>query len=133
MFGVPDTHLDLLADETKAFAFLATTMDDGSPQVTPVWFNTDGDDILINSALGRVKDRNMRARPQVAMSIIDPKNPYRYLQIRGKVIEITTEGGWAHIDALAKKYTDSDHFTPNSADEVRVTYRIRLERVHGTG
>ena len=133
MFGVPDTHLDLLSNETKAFAFLATTMDDGSPQVTPIWFNTDGDDILINSAMGRVKDRNMRARPQVAMAILDPKNPYRYLQIRGKVIEITTQDGWAHIDALAKKYTGSDHFTPNAEDEVRVTYRIRLERVHVTG
>ena len=133
MFGIPDTHLDLLADETRSFAFLATTMDDGSPQVTPIWFNTDGDDILINSAQGRVKDRNMRARPQIAIAIVDPKNPYRYMQIRGRVVEMNTENGWAHIDALAKKYTGSDHFTPNSDDEIRVVYRVRLERVHVTG
>jgi PPOX class probable F420-dependent enzyme len=133
MFGIPDTHLDLFADETRAFAFLATTMNDGSPQVTPVWFNTEGDDILINSARGRIKDRNMRARPQIALAIVDPKNPYRYIQIRGRVVEMKTEGGWEHIDALAKKYTGSERFTPNSDDEVRVIYRIRLERVQVKG
>jgi len=133
MFGIPDTHLDLFADETRAFAFLATTMEDGSPQVTPVWFNIDGDDILLNSAQGRVKDRNMRLRPQVALSIVDPRNPYRYISLRGRVVETTTEGGWAHIDALAKKYTGAEHFTPNSEDEVRVIYRVRLEKVHVKG
>jgi PPOX class probable F420-dependent enzyme len=133
MFGIPDTHLDLFSDETRAFAFLATSMADGSPQVTPVWFNTDGDDILINSAQGRVKDLNMRERPQVALSIADPSNAYRYISIRGRVVEIKTEGGWAHIDALAKKYTGSEHFTPNAPDEVRVIYRIRLEKVHASG
>ena len=133
MFGIPDTHLDLFSNETRAFAFLATTMDDGSPQVTPVWFNTDGDDILINSAQGRVKDHNMRLRPQVALSIVDPRNPYRYISLRGRVVEISTEGGWDHIDALSKKYTGTEHFTPNSPDEVRVIYRIRLERVHVSG
>jgi len=133
MFGIPDTHLDLFADETRAFAFLATTMSDGSPQVTPVWFNTDGDDILLNSAQGRVKDRNMNERPQVALSIVDPRNPYRYISIRGRVVETTTEGGWAHIDALANKYTGAEHFTPNSPDEVRVIYRVRLERIHVKG
>jgi PPOX class probable F420-dependent enzyme len=133
MFGIPDTHLDLFEDETRAFAFLATTMSDGSPQVTPVWFNTDGDDILINSAQGRVKDRNMRERPQVALTIVDPQNSYRYISLRGRVVDVNTEGGLAHIDALAKKYTGNEHFTPNSTDEVRVIYRIRLERVHVSG
>jgi PPOX class probable F420-dependent enzyme len=133
MFGIPDTHLDLFADETRAFAFLATTMSDGSPQVTPVWFNIDGDDILLNSAQGRVKDRNMSERPQIALAIVDPRNPYRYISIRGVVVEMNTEGGWAHIDALANKYTGADHFTPNSTDEVRVIYRVRLERVHVKG
>jgi PPOX class probable F420-dependent enzyme len=133
MFGIPDTHLDLFEDETRAFAFLATTMSDGTPQVTPVWFNTDGDDILINSAQGRVKDRNMRERPQVALTIVDPQNSYRYISLRGRVVDVNTEGGWAHIDTLAKKYTGNEHFTPNSTDEVRVIYRIRLERVHVSG
>ena len=87
MKNFPDSHLDLLSDEKKALLYLATTMHDGSPQVTPVWFNVDGDYILINSALGRVKDKNMRKNPKVAMVIGDPKNPYRYVQIRGQVVE----------------------------------------------
>jgi len=70
---------DLLIDETRAFLFLAITMDDGSPQVTPVWFNTDGEHILINSLRGRTKDRNMRARPRVAVAIMDPTDPERYI------------------------------------------------------
>ena len=129
MVKVPESHRDLLKDETRALVYLATVMEDGSPQVTPVWFNFDGDDILINSAQGRVKDRNMRRRPQVALAISDPQDPYRYLQIRGRVIEITTQGGKAHIDTLAKKYTGAEHFTPGSPDEVRVIYRIRPEKV----
>jgi PPOX class probable F420-dependent enzyme len=133
MFGIPDTHLDLFSNEKRAFAFLGTIMEDGSPQVTPVWFNTDGDDLLINSAQGRVKDRNMRERPKVALAIVDPGNPYRYISLRGKVVEISTAGGWEHIDALAKKYTGAEHFTPNAPDEVRVIYRIRLEKVHASG
>ena len=129
MVKVPESHCDLLKDETRALVYLATVMEDGSPQVTPVWFNFDGDDILINSAQGRVKDRNMCRRPQVALAISDPQDPYRYLQIRGRVIEITTQGGKAHIDTLAKKYTGAAHFTPGSPDEVRVIYRIRPEKV----
>ena len=101
MKNIPETHLDLLTDEKKAFLFLATLMPSGTPQVTPIWFNTDGEYILINSAKGRVKDRNMRLRPQVALCIQDPTNSYRYLQIHGKVVEITTEGADDHIDALA--------------------------------
>ena len=80
---VPESHMDLLKDETVAMAFLATTMPDGSPQVTPLWFNTDGTHILISSAQGRVKDQNMRARPRVALVIEDPATAYRYVQIRG--------------------------------------------------
>ena len=104
MKNIPEKFQDLFAYETKSFLFLATTMHDGSPQVTPVWFSTDEDHILINSAKGRVKDRNMRARPQVAVAIMDPANPYRYIQLRGEVVEITEEGAREHINALAKKY-----------------------------
>ncbi|MFQ5815819.1 MAG: TIGR03618 family F420-dependent PPOX class oxidoreductase, partial [Candidatus Hydrothermarchaeaceae archaeon] len=78
---IPANYLDLF--EKKAFANLATIMPDGSPQVTPVWVDVDGDDVLINSARGRQKDLNMRSRPQVALSIQDPDNPYRYLEVRG--------------------------------------------------
>jgi PPOX class probable F420-dependent enzyme len=127
---IPEKYHDLLRDETRAFAILATTMKNGSPQVTPVWFNTDGEFILINSAKGRVKDRNMRARSKVALVIIDPKDSYRYLQIRGRVVEITEQGARAHIDSLSKKYTGNDRYQPMRPDEVRVIYRIQPESVN---
>src|SRR5512134_4202163 len=100
----PEKYLDLLADDTKAFLYLATILSDGSPQVTPVWFNTDGEHILINTAEGRAKDRNMKARPKVAMTIQDPRDPYRYLGVRGEVVSFTTEGADEHINALSLKY-----------------------------
>lgn len=119
---VPETYQDLLADETKAFAFLATLMPDGSPQVTPLWFNTDGEHLLINSAKGRIKDKNMRARPQVAVTLMDLENPYRYIQIRGEVVEITEKGAEAHINALSQKYRSRPFDL--SPGEIRVTYKI---------
>lgn len=127
MNSIPSNYHDLLADETKAYLFLATTMPDGSPQVTPIWFNTDGTHIVINSAKGRVKDKNMRARPQIALVIQDPSTPYRYLQIRGRVVEITEQGGLEHINALSLKY-DNEPWTKNEGD-VRVIYRILPEHV----
>jgi PPOX class probable F420-dependent enzyme len=133
MATIPNSFKDLLADETRAFAFLATTMPDGSPQVTPLWFNTDGTYILINSAAGRTKDRNMRARPQVALAIVDPKNPYRYIQIRGKIIGITQEGADAHIDALAGKYTGTPKYGNRRSGEQRITYKILPGKVTTMG
>lgn len=119
---IPETYRDLLQDETKAFLYLATLMSDGSPQVTPVWFDTEGEYIRINTAEGRVKDRNMQARPQVALCIADPKDPYRYLQIRGRVVERTTEGAEAHIHHLSRLYTGKDWEMP--AGQKRVIYKI---------
>ena len=124
MLQIPEKLQDLLTDEKKAFVYLATTMADGTPQVTPIWFNTDGENILINSAAGRIKDRNMRSRANVALCIADPANPYRYLQIRGKVVEITTESADDHIDALAFKYTGKEKYPNRKAGEQRVTYKI---------
>jgi PPOX class probable F420-dependent enzyme len=124
-----ETYQDLLDDEKKAFAFLGTVMPDGSPQVTPVWFNTDGKHILVNSAEGRVKDRNMRARPQVALAIMDPEDPYRYVQFRGKVVEFTYEGAEDHISALAYKYLGVEKFKKNNPQEVRVIYKILPDKV----
>jgi PPOX class probable F420-dependent enzyme len=121
------SHQDLLTDEKKAFAFLATIMDDGTPQVTPIWFNVDDQYLLINSARGRTKDLNMRARPQVALAIMDPDNPYRYVQYRGRVVEITEEGADQHIDALAYKYLGKESYPSRSEREVRVTYKILAE------
>jgi PPOX class probable F420-dependent enzyme len=98
-----DFH-DLLKEETKALLYLATIMPDGSPQVTPVWFNIDGEYVLINTNEGRIKDRNMKARPRVAMAIQDPSNQDRYLGVRGEVIGYTREGADEHINRLSLKY-----------------------------
>ncbi len=118
---IPESHADILSK--KAFAHVATINDDGSPQVTPVWVDFDGEFVIINSAKGRTKDRNMRAAPQVAVSIQDPENPYRYLGLQGAVEEITEDGAEDHIRSLSQKYTGRDFDIPEG--EVRVMYKIR--------
>jgi len=130
---IPETHLDLLKDEIKAFLYLGTLMKSGAPQVTPVWFNTDGTYFLINTAEGRVKDRNMRARPDVTLCIADPTNPYRYLQIRGKVVAITAEGADEHIDMLAFKYQGVPKYPSRRPGEKRIIYKIKPVKVDAHG
>ena len=120
---ISDKNKDLLT-EKKAFASLATVMPDGSPQVTPVWFDVAGDKIRVNTARGRIKDRNMSQNARVALAITDPDNPYRYVQIRGRVTNITEEGADAHIDSLAKKYMGVDAYPFRRPGEVRVIYEI---------
>lgn len=120
---IPENFMDLF--QKKAFAHLATLMPDGSPQVTPVWVDHDGTHVIINSARGRQKDRNMQRNAHVALAIADPDNPYRYLAIRGIVDEITRQGADAHIDKMAKKYTGQDKYVRGSPDEVRLLYKIR--------
>jgi PPOX class probable F420-dependent enzyme len=110
-----------------------TVMADGSPQTSPVWVDVEGDDILINSAVGRVKDKNVRRDPRVAVSAVDPDNAYRALMVRGRVVDITTEGAEAQIDALAKKYIGQDTYPWRRPGEVRVTYRIRPEKIGTMG
>lgn len=129
MENIPASHQDLLVDETRAFVYLATSMRDGSPQCTPVWFNVEGDYILLNSARGRVKDRNMRARPAVALCIADPRNAYRYLQLRGRIAEITQDGAEEHIDALNFKYHGTRDYPYHSPAQPRVIYRFLPEKV----
>ena len=131
MATIPDQYKDLL--QKKAFAHLATVMKDGSPQVTPIWFDYDGTHVRINSAKGRWKDKNMRNRPKVALSIPDPDNPYRYVQIRGTVTEVTESGADAHIDSLAKKYLGQDKYPYRQPGEERVIYKIAVERVNAQG
>jgi PPOX class probable F420-dependent enzyme len=126
-------YADLLRDDQKALAHLATVMADGTPQVTPVWFDYEAGHIRINSAKGRVKDRNMRRRPAVALSIVDPANAYRYVALRGRVVEITEQGADAHIDRLAKKYLGKDRYPGRSPSEVRVMYRIAVDSAAGMG
>jgi PPOX class probable F420-dependent enzyme len=124
---IPESFKDLF---TKvAFAHLATCMPDGSPQVTPVWVDYDGSHVRVNSAKGRLKDKNMRRDKRVALSIQDPENAYRYIAVRGEVVEITEQGADAHIDALAKKYLGKDRYPFRGPGEVRVIYKIRPEKV----
>jgi PPOX class probable F420-dependent enzyme len=128
---IPEQFKDLFGK--VAFAHLATLMADGSPQVTPVWVDYDGAHVRVNSAKGRIKDKNMRRDKRVALSIQDPENPYRYLAIRGEVVEITENGADAHIDALAKKYLGKDRYPFRSSAEVRVIYKIRPDKVSTSG
>ncbi|HEX5022971.1 MAG TPA: PPOX class F420-dependent oxidoreductase [Candidatus Binatia bacterium] len=128
---IPDGFKDIL--NKPGYAHLATLMKDGSPQVTPVWYDVDGTHIRINTAKGRLKDKNMRRDKQVALSIQDPDNPYRYLAIRGDVDEITENGADAHIDSLAKKYLGKDRYPFRAPGEVRVIYKIRPEKVSTSG
>jgi len=128
---IPEKFRDLF--NKKAFASLTTVMPDGSPQTTPVWVDSDGQHVIFNSAKGRQKDRNVRRDPRVAMAIIDPDNPYRYLEIRGKVVEITEQGADAHIDKMAKKYLGKDKYPFRQPGEVRVMYKIRPEHTTTMG
>ena len=131
MAVIPENFKDVM--QKKSFAQLATLMADGSPQVSPVWFDYDGQHILVNSAKGRVKDRNVRRDPRVGLDIVDPDNPYRHLSIRGRVVDITEKGADDHIDKLAKKYLGQDRYPYRSSSEVRVIYKIVPERAHIMG
>ena len=124
--GIPESHLDLF--KKKAFAHLATLMPDGKPQVTPVWVDYDGRHVIINTAEGRLKDKNMQRDGRIALSIVDPDNPYRYLEVRGRVTERTHNGADAHIDAMARKYLGQDKYPFRQPGEVRVLYKVLPER-----
>jgi PPOX class probable F420-dependent enzyme len=128
---IPEQFKDLFSK--VAFAHIATVMPDGSPQVTPVWFDYDGSHIRVNSAKGRVKDKNMRRNKRVALSIQDPENAYRYLAVQGEIDQITEEGADAHIDQLAKKYLGKDKYPFRGSGEVRVIYKIRPEKISTMG
>jgi PPOX class probable F420-dependent enzyme len=128
MISIPDDYQHLLKWETKAFAFLALTLSDGAPQVTPIWFDWDGAHIIINTARKRVKDKVLSRHPKVALAIPDPKDTYRYLQIRGRVVEETEVGGYEMICKLNEKYRGKYEF-PKREGQVRVTYKILPEQV----
>ncbi len=124
---LPASHSDIL--HKKSFAHLATLMSDGTPQVNPVWVDEKDGYVLINSAVGRVKDKNIRSNPHVAFSVTDPDNPYRMLAVRGRVVEYITEGANAHIDSMAKKYMGLDQYPLRKPGEQRVIYKIAPESV----
>jgi len=123
MSAIPEKYLDLL-QQKKAFANLATVMPDGSPQVTPVWLDYKDGAIRVNTAKSRVKARNMKEGSRVALSVMDPDNPYRYIQVRGRVTRVSEEGASAHIDSLAKKYLGQDKYPFSQPGEVRVIFEI---------
>lgn len=127
----PENYLDLF--QKKAFGAFSTVMPDGSPQTTPVWVDYQGGEIWVNSAVGRQKDKNVRRDPRVAVAVMDPDNPYRYVEVRGSVREVTQEGADAHIDAMAKKYLGKDKYPFRQPGEQRVIYKIAIAKAHGVG
>lgn len=124
---VPDSHVDLL--NRPVYVQLATYLQSGAIQVNPVWCSYDGTRVWVNSAKGRVKDLNMRANPNVTVFAMDPENPYRWLEIRGLVNEITEEGADDHIDDLAELYVNQRPYPFRQEGEVRVIYKISPERI----
>jgi PPOX class probable F420-dependent enzyme len=129
---IPEKFVDLLSRKTRALAYLATVLSDGTPQVTPVWFDWDGNHIIINTARGRVKDKILKKHPRVALAVGDPTNIYRYIQIKGLVVDETEEGAHETISDLAEKYHGKREY-PLRPGEVRVTYKIVPERVQTMG
>ncbi|HXI30609.1 MAG TPA: PPOX class F420-dependent oxidoreductase [Vicinamibacterales bacterium] len=129
---IPASHADLL-NSKLAFAQLATVNADGSPQVTPVWVDYDGTHVIVNTARARVKSRNLERNPRVALAISDPANPYRYVGIQGRVVEMTEQGADAHIDKMTKKYMNQDTYPYRRPGEVRVMVKIAPEKVHAMG
>src|SRR5215207_1235585 len=116
--------------ENKNFAFVATSMKDGSPQITPTWVDVEDNLILINTALGRLKQKNLNRDPRIAVSVADNNNPYDMVTVRGEVIEqVTGEAAEAHIDKLAKKYIDKDKYPGRSQGERRVLLKVKPTKV----
>jgi len=128
--NIPLSHIDLF--EKRAVASLATLMTDGRPQVTPLWVLYEAPYVIVNSAKGRIKDRNMRRDERVAIEVRDPDNPYRYLAIQGRGGEITERGARDVVNAMSLKYLNEPVYG-GPPDETRVTYKILPERVHASG
>jgi PPOX class probable F420-dependent enzyme len=119
--------------QEPAYCQLATLMPDGSPQNTQVWVDTDGEHILVNTAQGRQKERNVQRDPRVAVNVVDPTNAWRIGMVRGRVVKVTTVGADQLIDQLAKKYLDEETYPFRRPEEVRVTLKILLEKINEIG
>jgi len=128
---IPNKWHDLF--EKKVFANLATVLPNGAPQVTPVWVDFDGENVLVNTAEGRQKDKNLQREPRVSLALLDPDNPYRYLEVRGRVVERTHNGADEHINKMAKKYLGQDVYPFRQPGEVRVLYKIKPEHLNSMG
>ena len=127
MAKIPDNYLDLF--EKRAFAHFATLMPDGSPQVTPVWLGYDGEHVLVNTAVGRQKTRNVERNAKVALDILDPDNPYRWLAVRGHVADLTTEGADDLIDQFSNRYKGEPKYQSRRPGEQRITIKIAPDKV----
>jgi len=123
--------LDLL--RRPSTCYIATTMPDGSPQLTQTWVDTDGERVLINSVQGFLKVRNIERDPRVAVAVSDPDNPARYFQVRGRVVDVTAEGGAEHIEKLAQRYLGTPYPWYGGRDQVRVIIAIAPEKISGMG
>lgn len=122
MTTIPESHADLL--NSKALAHVATIGPDGTPQNNPVWFDYDGTHLRFSQTTGRQKYRNLKAQPAVALSIVDPANPYRYLEVRGVVAEIVDDEGNAFIDSMAQKYIDQPQYPWHQPGDHRVVVKV---------
>jgi PPOX class probable F420-dependent enzyme len=129
---IPASHGDLLRRDKKAFAHLALITSKGEPHVTPMWFDYDGENVIFNTARGRLKDRILSKHPTIALAVSDPANPYRYIQIRGTVISESEEGGYDQICNLRLKYFGDRNY-PKNPGEVRVTFKVHPEHVTTMG
>ncbi|MFC4359034.1 PPOX class F420-dependent oxidoreductase [Halobium salinum] len=128
MAVIPEEYRDLF--EKRSFAFVATLLPDGSPHVTPTWVDFDGEHVLVNTVPDTRKDRNVRGDPRVALAVADPENPYRYVSVRGEVVEHRTDGAREHLDDLAERYTGRREYDGPGAEE-RVVLVIRPDNVVG--
>ncbi len=128
---IPDEVLALLRQPSTCY--LATTMPDGSPQLTQTWVDTDGEHVVINTVRGYQKDRNVQRDPRVAVTVADPANPSRYHSLRGEVVSATTEGGADHIEALAQRYLGGPYPWYGGRDQQRVILTIRADSMHSMG
>ena len=113
--------------------YIATSMADGSPQVTQTWVDTDGEHVIINSVQGYVKLRNIERDPRVAVVVSEPENPSRYFQVRGRVVDVTTDGAVDHIEMLAQKYLGTPYPWYGGREQVRTIIVIKPEKVSSMG
>ncbi|THG28455.1 PPOX class F420-dependent oxidoreductase [Naasia lichenicola] len=117
----------------KSICYLATTMPKGSPQITQTWVDTDGERIIINTVEGFQKVRNIRRDPRVALTVSDPANPTRYIQVRGRVVDVTAEGGAEGIEAMSQKYTGRPYPWYGGRDQTRLILTIEADHISGEG
>ena len=131
MIKLPEDLLALL--RKPSICYIATRMADGSPQLTQTWVDTDGEHVIINTVQGYLKLKNVKRDPRVAVAISSPENPIRYYQVRGRVIQMTAEGGAEHIEKLSQKYTGKPYSWYGGRDQVRVILVIEPEHISGMG